>query len=151
VEFAHDPHAGAPSTLIYVDAPQSQPLDGGEFTIEVGIRRATNLGAFMFVLSTGSSDLRVTGVREARFLGSSGREVRCEPPAIGESEVTFLCVTLRDLPAAGVSGAGALATVRLAAEAPGVYQLELLRTQAAEPSGAPILGLAQAGGTFTVR
>ena len=125
--------ARAQSPVIRVEpATRTVDVDGGSFTVDIVIDNVTNLGAYEFELVFDPSVLRVVGVENGAFLGSSSRTVRCEepellsPPAGGPAnKLRFACHTQNATPS-GPNGSGVLATVTLAPKAAGSSPLTLI-------------------------
>ena len=150
-EFVADPPPGAPGTVIYLDAPASQPLTDGEFAVTLNIRDVRDLGGFAFVIKTGSSDLQILDVREGDFFGRSGLEMSCIPaPNYGTA---ISCVPREEI-TAGVSGSGILAHLTLLAHGAGDFEIQFVeaRTQGTDPLVASTTSAATAvGGTVRVK
>jgi cohesin domain-containing protein len=120
---------------ISIRAPEEKVKnDVDEFIVPVEIAGAENLGAFLFYLTYDSQVVAVKDVRPGPFLGSSGREVSCDPPVLQDGEVRYFCVTLRPAPA-GADGGGVLAEVVFEPKDGGTTQLEITRAQITDPAG----------------
>ncbi len=151
----------AQSAIMRVDPP-SRTVDvaGGKFTVRILIDNVSNLGSYEFELKFDPAILRVVGVGDAGFLGSSGRQVHC-PGAILESSepdkpadtLRYGCAT-RDPTPAGPDGSGALATVTFAPRAAGVSPLSIVSSSSitgiTDVSGNPISVDSESGSVAVV-
>jgi hypothetical protein len=92
---------------------------GTEFTVDVTIANASNVGAYEVSVLHAFNDVggveigifEVVSITNGPFLGSTGRPVTCLEPRIDNLSVRFGCVTSGPTPP-GASGTGLLATVR---------------------------------------
>jgi hypothetical protein len=129
------PDCGATSDTIVCVQPPSQVAETGvQFTVDIVVDRATNLGAYEFTLSFDPSLASLVGVTNGTFLGSTGRSVNCLGPFLGAGSVRFGCVTLGDEPG-GPSGTGLLARLKFSGLAPGTSALDLTRVVLTDISG----------------
>jgi hypothetical protein len=123
---------------ITVRAPAEEvDHDADEIVVPVEITGVENLGAFLFVMTYDSDVAEVKDVRTGPFLGSSGREVNCEPPVLQDGEFRYFCVTLRPSPA-GAEGSGVLAEIVFEPNDGGTTELTLTRAQITDPTGAEL-------------
>ena len=99
---------------------------GSEFTVEVRIDNANDIGAYQFKLSFDPSILQAVSVEDGGFLGSTGRSVSTMPPSIdnGAGSITFGAYST-DGGTPGPSGSGTLSVVHFHAVAPGTSPLNL--------------------------
>jgi len=114
--------------------PTSQTVDisGGRFSVDIVVEDVSNLGAFGFKLKINPAIIRLVGVEEGPFLGSTGRQVHCPAPTYSQpvagapaDTLRFGCATIgRDT--AGASGSGTLATVTFAPRKAGTTPLVLI-------------------------
>jgi hypothetical protein len=115
-------------TVVKVEAPVT-PVKKGDLNIpfKVSVENVKNMGGFQFDLTFDANILQYTDVQKGEFLGSTGREVVCNPdPQAGVVRMT--CVTLRATPA-GVDGGGELATVLFKAKGSGTTDINLGRVK----------------------
>lgn len=112
------PIPGAAATLGTSPSSLSAAV-GTEFTVDVTVTNASNVGAYEVSLFHAFNDVggveigvfEVVSITNGPFLGSTGRPVTCLDPAIDNISVRFGCVTSGPTPP-GASGSGVLATVR---------------------------------------
>jgi hypothetical protein len=135
----HSAHAQSP--VMRVDpAAQTVDVGGGKFTVNILIDNVTNLGAYEVQLSFDPDILRLVGVEDAGFLGSSGRQLHCpsrfvETTAKPADTLRFGCATNNAEPP-GPDGSGILATVAFAPRKAGYSPLKLgVQTGWAPPLG----------------
>jgi hypothetical protein len=121
---------------LYVQAPTGVEIkEGGTvFQVDVLASGVSNLAAFQFSLQYNPSILRYVGVKEATFLGSTGRPVQCADPRQEQDSkkverIRFACATLAGPVSlggkAGPNGAGTLAQVTFAPVGGGNTPLDL--------------------------
>ncbi len=123
---------------ITVRAPEDEvDHNADEIIVPVEITGVENLGAFLFVMTYDSAVATVKDVRVGPFLGSSGREVNCDPPVLQDGEFRYFCVTLRPTPA-GAEGSGVLAEVVFEPNEGGITELTITRVQITDPTGAEL-------------
>ena len=123
---------------ITIRAPEEEvPHDTDEIVVPVEITGVENLGAFLFVMAYDSGVVSVKDVRVGAFLGSSGREVNCDPPVLQDGEFRYFCVSLRPTPA-GPDGSGVLAEVVFEPNDGGTTELTITRQQITDPTGEEI-------------
>jgi hypothetical protein len=84
--------------------------EGYDFTVDVVIEDAVDLGAFEFELTYDSTCIEATDVDLGPFLGSTGRSVYETGPAFGTGSVTYGAYSLGATPP-GPDGDGVLATI----------------------------------------
>jgi hypothetical protein len=126
--FAQEP------AQITVNAPEEEVDRSEDFVVPVEITGAENLGAFLFIVTYDNEVATAKDVRVGPFLGSSGREVSCDPPVLQEGELRYFCVTLRPTPE-GADGDGVLAELVFGAEDGGTLELNVSRVQITDPAG----------------
>ena len=115
-----------------VPASQTVDISDGNFTVDIVIEDVSNLGAFEFKLKIDPAIIRLVGVEEGPFLGSTGRQTHCQPPTYSQpvpgapaDTLDFGCATTgRDI--AAPSGSGTLATVTFAPRRNGTTFLNLI-------------------------
>jgi hypothetical protein len=105
---------------------------GDTVTIPIVVDDVTNLGAFEFQVSFDATILRAEKAEPGPFLGSSGRQVHCLEPSIGENLVRLVCVTLGATPA-GPDGSGVLATLEFKPVGAGTSPLRFERLVFTDP------------------
>jgi len=121
---------------VYVQAPTGVEVKEGGPDIQVDVLASgvSNLAAFQFSLQYNPSILRYVSLKEADFLGSTGRPVECaEPRQERDSNkverIRFACATLASPVSlggkAGPNGPGTLAQVTFAPVGGGNTPLEL--------------------------
>jgi hypothetical protein len=116
---------------------------GGNFSVEVVVENTSELGAFEFVVRFDPMVTLFVDVQVERFLGSTGRNVICEPPILTESTVGFGCHT--DGLTNGPSGSGPLALLTFSAHVAGVSPLALLDCELSNTLGGQIPATCESG------
>lgn len=95
----------------------TQVMPGQQITVDVDTSNVSDLGAYEFTLSFAPESpplmFQYDGVEDRGFLGSTGRQVFCQPPVVTAVSVRFGCATSGQ--AEGPSGGGTLARVTLTA------------------------------------
>jgi len=121
---AHAQTPASTDTVVKVEAPVT-PVKKGDLNIpfKVSVTNVKNMGDFQFELTFNSKILEYTDMQKSEFLGSSGREVVCNP-VHDVGVVRVVCTTLRTSPA-GVDGSGELATVMFKAVGSGSTDISL--------------------------
>lgn len=120
---------------VSVRAPTDlQIKEGGEdFQVDVLASGVSNLAAFQFSLQFNSSVLKYTAVKEASFLGSTGRPVMCGDPRLEQegkvARIRLACATTAPPVSlggkAGPDGSGTLAQVTFSPVGGGNTPLDL--------------------------
>lgn len=102
-----------------------------EIPVEVVAENATNIASFSFDLSFDPDVIQYVREERGDFLGSTGREVQCNPVTDSASAgiVRITCVTLR-LEPAGPDGNGRLATVYFSPVGSGSTEIALSNARA---------------------
>ncbi|HXK33356.1 MAG TPA: cohesin domain-containing protein [Dehalococcoidia bacterium] len=102
-----------------------------EIPVEVVAENATNIASFSFDLRFDPDVIQYVREERGDFLGSTGREVQCNPVTDSASAgiVRITCVTLR-LEPAGPDGTGRLATVYFSPVGSGSTELALANARA---------------------
>ena len=119
-------------TMKIVPAGQTVDISDGNLSIDIVIEGVGNLGAFEFKLVIDPAVVRLVGVTEGSFLGSTGRQVHCQAPTYYQSAPGMPADTLRFACATtgtgtpGPAGSGTLATVTLAPRKAGTSILNLI-------------------------
>lgn len=99
-----------------VDLVVTETGEGGTVRVDVVANNVQNVGAFEFVLGFDQDAVAVETVNDlpimrGPFLGSSGREVLCDPVTLESVQIRYSCKTLGPEPARGADGSGVLATI----------------------------------------
>ena len=128
LESARGVSAQSSDTVVRLTGPVVSVKKGDEhLPFEVSVENVKNIGSFQFELTYDSKILEYESAEKADFLGSTGREVVCNP--ITEAGAArFTCVTLRPNPL-GPDGSGKLATVYLKAVGSGTTAIKLDRVR----------------------
>jgi hypothetical protein len=121
---------------------------GTTVQLNVGVRNASNLAGFQFVLSYDSNLLAAQDVTKTEFLTMSGRQLACQDPVIETGAVRYTCVTLGLLPP-GVDGDGTLAVVTFKTSNSGTSPLALSKVILVHPDGTE-LPSTSVDGTLTI-
>lgn len=102
-----------------------------EIPVDIVAENATNIASFSFDLSFDPDVIQYVREERGDFLGSTGREVQCNPVTDSASAgvIRITCVTLRLQPA-GPSGSGRLATVYFAPVGSGSTEIALSNARA---------------------
>ena len=151
-------HAQTPIMKI-VPADQTVDISNGNFSVDVVIEGVSDLGSFEFKLIIDPAVVRLVGVTEGPFLGSTGRQLHCPAPIYSQpaegmpaDTLRFSCATLgTDTP--GPTGSGTLATVTLAPRKAGTSILNLIawdeQTGTTKTIG-DVIDVTSSGGEVTV-
>jgi hypothetical protein len=115
-----------------VPANQTVQMSSPAFSVDIILENVSNLGAFEFTLSFDPDLVRLVGVRQGPFLGSTNRNIQCVQPrhfspysADPNAEaVNFGCNSVGNSPP-GPNGSGVVATVEFAPRAAGTSSLGL--------------------------
>ncbi|MFZ1598774.1 MAG: dockerin type I domain-containing protein, partial [Anaerolineae bacterium] len=129
------PTSPPPPAVVSVETNGAPVVAGTEFTVTVAARDVFNLGGFEFTLVYDPAILQAITATLAPFPASGGRPFSAPAPVIDQAtgRITFGAFSLGALP--GVSGVGALASVRLHALGSGVSALHLDAAQVANTAG----------------
>jgi hypothetical protein len=102
-----------------------------EIPVDIVAENATNIASFSFDLSFDPDVIQYVREERGDFLGSTGREVQCNPVTDSASAgvIRITCVTLR-LEPAGPDGSGRLATVYFSPVGSGSTELALSNARA---------------------
>jgi hypothetical protein len=125
----------SPATII-IDEPPPVP-SGDIFALRVRIEGATNVGAYQLTPSYNRDALVLTDIRDADFLGSTGRTPTCSKDGIAPARVTLFCVTLGATPP-GASGDGNLAILEFRATRAGSTDVRFERITLTTPDGTEV-------------
>ena len=117
-------------------------------TVAVMISGVANLGGYEVALRFDPSQLTATHVTQGSFLTSTGRSLVSLPTRIGPDYLRFGASTVGA--AAGPSGSGALAWVRIAPREAGTATLTLSNTLATNVVGLSINLTAQGGQLYVI-
>lgn len=154
------PIPGGVATLGTSPSTITAPV-GTEFTVDVTIANASNVGAYEVSLLHAFNDVggvevgifEVVSITNGPFLGSSGRPVTCLDPRIDNLSVRFGCVTSGATPP-GAGGTGLLASVRYRVlkppTRPMVIALDPNVSSITDVLGSPLPALFGASTTVTV-
>jgi len=125
----------AATTILRVVSPQIPISTGENFTVDILVSNASNLGSFQFVFTYNPTIVKFEKIILGDFLGSTGRAANPLGPRVDEASgrVTFGAFTLGQQP--GANGSGTLATVTLRALGGGTSSLELREPQITDISG----------------
>ena len=115
-----------------VPASQTVDISDGNFTVDIVIEDVSNLGSFEFKVKIDPAIIRLVGVEEGPFLGSTERQTHCQSPiylqpvtGAAADTLDFGCATTgRDI--AAPSGSGTLATVTFAPRRNGTSLIALI-------------------------
>jgi hypothetical protein len=132
---------------MYVSAATQSAVAGSNFTVDIEIGNAANVGAYEFQLAYDDALVDFVSVTNAGFLGSTGRTIFCPPALLAPGSVRFGCASSG--PQAGASGGGALAVVTLRAVAPGTSALNMPLAQLSDPEG-DSLPVSASGGSVDI-
>ena len=128
---ANTAQAQTPAIKI-VPASQTVDISGGKFSVDIVVEDVSNLGAFEFKLKINPAIIRLVGVEEGPFLGSTGRQTYCPAPTYSQpvpgapaDTLRFGCATTAH-DTAGPSGSGTLATVTFAPRRNGTSPIALI-------------------------
>ncbi|HEX5479323.1 MAG TPA: cohesin domain-containing protein, partial [Dehalococcoidia bacterium] len=150
---------GGIATLGVVPSAVTAPV-GTQFSVNVDISNATNVGAYEVYLDYGKDSagnfepgvLQFDGFTNGPFLGSTGRPVTCLDPLFDNLSVRIGCVTGGSSPP-GASGAGLLATLTFTVLKPSNLPMQLFVDSGSgglsDPLGVP-MSFATDGSTTTV-
>jgi hypothetical protein len=131
-------------------SPVAQTIDSGMLTsVDIVVDNAFNLGTFQFTLSFDGALVAYQSVTNGPFLGSTGRQAVCQPPAVGPGSVMFICNTIGASPP-GPNGTGVLLTVGLLGLLGGTSPLHLSDPLVGDISGAAELPVVLQDGSITV-
>ncbi len=134
---------------------------GAQFTVNVTVSNATNVGSYEVLLEYAFNDLgafepdvfEFAGVANGPFLGSTGRPVTCLDPAVDHLSVRFGCVTSGPLPP-GPSGSGTLASFTFRVLKPSTRPMALSVNPStgglSDPLGQPLSFLVSGATTVTI-
>lgn len=145
---SEEPVCPEDAVTVRVQTPSEGVGPEGTFAVDLLAENVANLGGFQFTLNYDPSILHAEEVSEGPFLASTGREVLCRDPEIGDGAAGLVCVTLGAEPA-GPDGSGVMATVTFTALASGDTDLELEDVKLVEPAG-DVIESCSAGGSLTV-
>ena len=128
---ANTAQAQTPAIKI-VPGSQTVDISGGNFTVDIVVEDVSSLGSFEFKLKIDPAIIRLVGVEEGPFLGSTGRQTHCQSPIYSQpvpgaraDTLDFGCATTaRDI--AAPSGSGTLATVTFAPRRNGTSPIALI-------------------------
>lgn len=121
---------------LYLDAGMNE--DAGEVVALVArVANIANLGAYRLELTFDAELVSVVSVKDAEYLGSTAREVKCKAPEMGEGRVVLTCVTIR-LEPDGPSGDGVIAHVQVRPIDPGTSTIRLEGSQLNTPDAQKI-------------
>jgi hypothetical protein len=140
------PSPGSATLMVAPGSAQTyitQPI-----TVAVMISGVANLGSYEAALRFDPSQVTATQVTQGSFLTSTGRTLIAVPVQIGPDYVRFGASTIGG--AAGPSGTGALAWVRIAARDTGTATLTLSNTLATNISGLTINLSTQGGQLYVI-
>lgn len=139
-----------PISLATIVIDQPPPVPAGDiFALRVRITGATDLGAYQITPAYNRDALVLTEIRDADFLGSTGRTPTCSKDGIAPARVTLFCVTVGGEPP-GPSGDGNLAILEFRATGQGSTDVGFERITITTPDGTEVPLDAQ-GTTVTVQ
>jgi len=131
----HGTSAAQGATIRLLPGSQNVQI-GDSLTIDVAVDNVIDLAAFEFRLKYNPDVLKLEGVTEADFLGSTGRSTSCYRPAAGDpsqalpGNVGLGCGT-RITPGSEppVNGSGLLAHIKFSAKGPGLTYLTFVKAE----------------------
>jgi hypothetical protein len=139
---ANTAQAQTPAIKI-VPASQTVDISGGNFTVDIVVEDVSNLGSFEFKLKINPAIIRLVGVEEGPFLGSTGRHTYCPAPTYSQPVIgapadtlDFGCATT-GLDIAAPSGSGTLATVTFAPRSNGTSPIALIASNEVDKGTGP--------------
>lgn len=117
---------------------------GSDLELAVEAREVTSLYGVAFDLGYPAQVLSFEGATQGSFLASGGVQVSLQ---VAEETGNLIVGVTRLGQAPGASGSGTLVTLRFRAVGSGSGTLAFSRTQAVDPQGLPLDGIAFVGGT----
>src|SRR5262245_27416278 len=140
----------SPISLATIIIDQPPPVPNGDvFALRVRITGATNLGAYQLTPSYDRDALVLTDIRDADFLGSTGRTPTCSKDGITPARVTLFCLTV-GAPPPVPPGDGNLAILEFRSTRPGSTDVGFERITITTPDGTEVPLTAQ-GTTIAVQ
>jgi hypothetical protein len=136
--------------LAYVDAPSEQAMIGGEVKASIWVRGVEGLGAFRVQISDSSSSATLTYVVQGSFLGSTGREVDCDPAEYLMNTATLLCLTLGAQPSSGASGEGELIQLTFKTSERAPFEVRIDEIEIVSPDGFSLATAQVTNGRFRI-
>ena len=143
------PTGSAPSTLVRVNPSSQGVVEGVDVVVDLVVDNVTDLGGYTFTLSYDPTLLTHIDTLNGAFLESTGGAAFCLGPNVNPitGTVQFGC-TLTG--AAGPSGTGVLATIRLATFCGGTSGLAITQLSLADSAGSPIAAASQNGSATVI-
>jgi hypothetical protein len=133
-------HSQSEQPVVRIIAPEDPvSVDTEELEVKVEVDGVENLGAFSFAVSYDPDVVEARDIQRGSFLGTSGREVNCNPPNFQSGEARLTCVTLRPDPPQGAEGSGELGTVFFNVVGEGESPLTLSVVELTTPIGEEIV------------
>ena len=122
---------------MFVNPADQTVVAGNNFTLNIDIADAVDVGAYEFVLTFDDALIDYVSVTNAGFLGSTGRSVNCLTATYGSGTAQLQCVTLGS-EVAGPTGTGNLTWLTVQANGRGISPITLTSVQVLEIDGDPI-------------
>ncbi|MDE3096602.1 MAG: hypothetical protein KGK07_11480 [Chloroflexota bacterium] len=141
------PVAGS-AVICLVPATQTVAV-GSNFSVDVVVDNATDIGAYEFIISFDAVRLTPLSAVDGGFLGSTGRSIYCPAPIIGPGTIRFACASVGASPP-GPTAPGILSIVTFGTNLVGSSTLTFTKTTLSDPLANPIPATG-IGGSVTIQ
>ncbi len=125
------PSVPGSAVMCLLPSTQTVPV-GTNFSVEVVLNNAANIGAYEFILSFDAVRLTPLSAVDAGFLGSTGRTIFCPSQVIGPGTIRFACASIGASPP-GPTAPGVLAIVTFATNIVGSSPLSFTKATLSDP------------------